>query len=106
MFSADGHCSLSDISVGQNRTTNWAHGMPVWSVNITNNCACSRLEVKLNCFGFKTNLGVDPSILSVSENECLLKNGQPVGPFETVNFLYAWDFKFPFQPISAKIACS
>nr|XP_027188883.1 protein TAPETUM DETERMINANT 1-like isoform X2 [Cicer arietinum] len=104
---AYGECSLKDISIKQYKTSSWAHGMPVWSVNITNNCICTQSQLKLNCKGFQTYLSVDPEILGdPSNDECLVNQGEPIYYAKPLNFAYAWDPKFPFQPIYSKIACS
>ncbi|KAK7295555.1 hypothetical protein RJT34_18465 [Clitoria ternatea] len=98
-------CTLRDLSISQQGTGNWAHGMPELKVSVTNNCECSQSQVKLNCKGFQTYKAEDPSILSISGDVCLLKSGQPISPKETVQFLYAWDPQFPFQPLSSVSQC-
>ncbi|KAL2959228.1 hypothetical protein AAZX31_18G256600 [Glycine max] len=94
------------FSISQSQTPDWAHGMPQWKVKVTNKCACAQSQVKLNCSGFQTNFVENPSILNISGNVCLLKNGLPIGIGETVEFLYAWLPKFPFQPISSIGDCN
>ena len=70
---------------------NWtiSDGMLEWNVKITNGCSCTLLNVKLSCDGFWTIEDIDPSILSVSGGECLVKNGQPVNANTDFNFTYA-----------------
>ncbi|KAL2327466.1 hypothetical protein Fmac_020893 [Flemingia macrophylla] len=103
---SDAYCSIAqNIIVKQSRTGNWAHGMPEWKVTITNQCSCPQSQVELKCDGFQTYKYADQSILNFFGNVCLLKNGQPIFPSETVEFLYAWDPPYPFQPISSKGIC-
>jgi len=97
---------LSDISIRHYETHDYAHGMPVWKVNITNNCMCTQSQVKLNCTGFQSNLGIDEALLTVSDTECLVKQGAPIYSSESVIFRYAWLPEFQFKPISSNIACS
>nr|XP_012568844.1 protein TAPETUM DETERMINANT 1-like [Cicer arietinum] len=106
VFQAYGECTLKDISINQYKTSNLARGKPVWNVNITNNCICTQTQVKLNCNGFQSYVNVDPTILNVSGNECLLNQGQPIYHSQSINFSYAWDTVFSFQPISSEIECS
>lgn len=77
--------------------------MPELKVTVTNNCVCSQSQVMFKCDGFQTNEAVDPTILTISDDVCILQKVIP--PFETIEFLYAWDPPFPFQPISSKEIC-
>ncbi|XP_045799018.1 uncharacterized protein LOC123893139 [Trifolium pratense] len=106
IFQANGECSLSDIKIMHYTTHDGAHGMPVWKLNITNNCVCTQSQVKLNCTGFQTYLEDDPAILNAHENECLVKKGEPIHSYESLIFRYAWEPKFQFHPISSQIQCS
>ncbi|PRQ26698.1 hypothetical protein RchiOBHm_Chr6g0297461 [Rosa chinensis] len=99
-------CSVKDISIEQSQTGKSVKNKPEWNVTIANGCSCSQLNVKLACDGFQTVEDIDPSILSVSGGECLVKNGQPVYANGGFNFFYAWDTSFSFNPISSQIACS
>lgn len=98
------HQTVSGI---QSKTGNWAHGMNERKVMIINRCPCAVSEVKLNCTDFQTYKTEDPSILNkISDNVCLLKDGSSISTDEHVDFLYAWDPPFPFQPISFKQSCN
>ncbi|TKY58438.1 TPD1 protein-like 1 [Spatholobus suberectus] len=98
-------CSIENISIDQSKTGNWARGMPEWKVTITNNCVCPQSQVKLKCDGVKKYKEMDPSILSISRGVCLLKNGHPISPSETIEFLYVRDTQFPFQISSSQEEC-
>ncbi|GAV60545.1 hypothetical protein CFOL_v3_04075, partial [Cephalotus follicularis] len=100
-------CSINNVKISQSATKRLVRKVPEWNVTITNNCACSQLDVKLDCNGFKTVEKVDPSIMTMSGAECLIvNNGNPLHPHDTVSFTYASATSFPFTPVSSQIACS
>ncbi|XP_075636995.1 TPD1 protein homolog 1-like [Castanea sativa] len=99
-------CTLSQVTIKQSKTGEVVQQKPVWSVTINNGCPCSQSDLKLSCNGFQTVKPVDPSVLSQSDNECLVNNGLPVQPSSSVSFTYAWDTSFSFQPLSSQINCS
>ncbi|XP_050914048.1 uncharacterized protein LOC127128714 [Lathyrus oleraceus] len=103
VFKAYGDCALSQIGVRQYKTSDYAHGMPVLKVNVTNNCECTQSQVKFNCTDFQTYLSIDPAIFS---DDCLLIQGGPFYPSQSAIFYYAWDPKFTFTPISSQTSCS
>ncbi|ESW11376.1 hypothetical protein PHAVU_008G024700 [Phaseolus vulgaris] len=94
------------LEIRQSKTGNWAHGMPEMKVRMINRCECAVAEVKLNCTAFQTYKTEDPSLLTISGDVCLLKNGAPIPTNQHVQFLYAWDPPFPFKPISFKELCN
>ncbi|WJX80868.1 hypothetical protein P8452_63809 [Trifolium repens] len=104
IFQAYGQpCSLNNIVVKQYKTSSSTNGKQVWKVNVSNNCICTQEQVKFNCNGFQTSDSYDPTIFS---GDCLLIQGQPLHYSQSVNFSYAKDSQFTFQPISSEIACS
>ncbi|XP_027911472.1 uncharacterized protein LOC114170188 [Vigna unguiculata] len=97
-------CSLSNIVVTQSPTGRKVLGKTEWTVTITNRCACYQKNVKLNCKGFQTVEAVEASYLKVLGDVCLVSDGQPL--FNgVIEFNYAWDTQFPFNPISSDIEC-
>ncbi|OIV89587.1 hypothetical protein TanjilG_18169 [Lupinus angustifolius] len=101
-----GFCSIKDLTVDVAKSGAEIKGKPEWVVTITNKCACVQKDVKLNCKGFNTVEQIDPSILSVSDNVCLVvNNGNPIYR-DPITFKYAWDTQFPLNPIESQIACS
>ncbi|CAL0324920.1 unnamed protein product [Lupinus luteus] len=101
-----GFCSYKDLTVNVEKSGAQIKGKPEWVVTITNNCTCVQMDVQLNCKGFKTVEQIDPSILSVSGDVCLVvNNGNPIYK-DPIIFKYAWDKKFPLNPIQSQIACS
>ncbi|XP_057416144.1 uncharacterized protein LOC130710797 [Lotus japonicus] len=100
-----GQCYLRDLSLLQTRTGNIVQGKPEWIVSITNKCACVQSDVMLNCRSFKTVEKIDPSVLQVLGDECLINYGNPIY-HDAFNFTYAWDRPTSFFPISSQISCS
>ncbi|KAI4351416.1 hypothetical protein L6164_005785 [Bauhinia variegata] len=100
-------CSFSKIIVGTERSGRNVEGIPEWNVSLINNCTCVQSQIKLACKGFQTLEPVDPSILSVEGDNCNLINGNPLQPFASVHFSYAWDPPFLLLPIHSVISdCS
>ncbi|KAL6659670.1 hypothetical protein ACP70R_002499 [Stipagrostis hirtigluma subsp. patula] len=101
-------CSLSSIVVVQYGTADWAHGQPVYTVNVTNKCRCAQSNIKLFCGGFETTL--EPDIAKLRRpldggELCLLNDGKPVVQGQNVTFSYAWSKPFGFRPVSSRVAC-
>lgn len=86
----DGQCTLSNLEVHQYDTGRPYQGTSLFAVTIINRCTplCDQSNVKLNCTGFKTVKPIDPSILNVSSDVCIVKNGQPITIDDPVNFRY------------------
>ncbi|KAK7247013.1 hypothetical protein RIF29_41889 [Crotalaria pallida] len=68
-------CTLKDLSVKVAKSGAQIKGKAEWVVTITNKCNCAQNTVKLNCKGFKTVVPIDPAILRVSGNVCLVNYG-------------------------------
>lgn len=102
---ANGQCGqTSDWDISQSQTGTQVQNKPEWKVTITNNCLCTRTDLKLNCVGFQTTEEVDPSIVAVNGGNCLIN--KVFHSQDSVSFTYAWDNQFPFLPIDASLACS
>ncbi|KAG4982914.1 hypothetical protein AAZX31_10G108200 [Glycine max] len=100
-------CSLNNINIGTSRTGREIQGQPEWNVTVINNCNCEQSQIKLSCKGFQSAESVDPSILSMEGDSCLLINGNPMKGSDTVNFSYAWDPPFLLLPTSSVLGpCS
>ena len=66
-------------------------------MTISNNCPCAQKNVKLECLNFQTAEPIDPSILSVSDDVCIVNGGQPIASGDVgVTFKYAGPHTFPF----------
>ncbi|KAK7356607.1 hypothetical protein VNO80_15882 [Phaseolus coccineus] len=104
---AYGECSLRNLEVRQYDTGKALKGYQEYAVSIFNKCSelCVQSNVKLNCTGFQTVEKVEPSILRVSGDVCVVNNGLPITSDATTNFRYAWSNSFNFNPISSQINC-
>ncbi|XP_061343769.1 protein TAPETUM DETERMINANT 1 [Gastrolobium bilobum] len=101
------NCSLNNINIGTTRSGRQIQGMPEWNVTVINNCSCEQSQIRLACKGFQTTEGVNPSILSMKGDSCLLINGNPLQAFATVSFSYAWDPPFLLLPTNSVLGnCS
>ncbi|KAI4351415.1 hypothetical protein L6164_005784 [Bauhinia variegata] len=96
-------CSLSKINIGTERSGREIEGKPEWNVSVINNCVCAQSQIKLSCQGFQTTETVDPSILSMEGDNCILINGNPLQASASVHFSYAWDPPFLLLPIHSVI---
>lgn len=96
-------CSVRDIVVGTIRSGREIDGVPEWNVVVNNHCNCTQSHIKFACIGFQTKEPVDPAILFVRYNTCLLIRGSPLAPFGTVKFSYAWDPPFLLRPSSTVV---
>ncbi|XP_027367494.1 uncharacterized protein LOC113873539 [Abrus precatorius] len=94
-------CSLNNINIGTRRSGREIQGKPEWNVTVINNCSCAQSQIKLACKGFQSAESIDPSVLSMTGDSCILINGNPLNGFATVNFSYAWDPPFLLLPTSS-----
>ncbi|XP_059639049.1 uncharacterized protein At1g05835-like [Cornus florida] len=100
-------CKVNDkIQISTVRTGKEVSGKPEWGVKVINNCNCAQKNIFLRCKGFQSVENVDPSLfLPSADGRCLVKNGEPVAPFDNVSFNYAGD-PFFFLPLSSVDMCS
>ncbi|KAK7400332.1 hypothetical protein VNO78_11538 [Psophocarpus tetragonolobus] len=107
IFQGNGTCLPSDISVRQAQTGIMVKGKSEWSVTVINKCECGQKNVILSCPGFQTVEYIDLLVLtpSIGTGYCLIKPGQIIYK-DVVNFKYAWDYSFSFNPISSQSTCS
>lgn len=97
---------MSDLHVTQHPTGIQIKQNPEFFVTIFNNCSCAQKNVKLECLNFQTVEPINPSILSVSGDVCLVNGGQPIASGDvSVTFKYAWPHTFPLNPISSDSVC-
>lgn len=99
-------CDFNDIKFVQVLTGAKVQSKPEWKVTVTNDCICTQFNIQLSCSGFQTVEKIDPSILTIGKDTCLLLKNDRFFGFHNVSFNYAWDTKFPFKTISSNIACS
>ncbi|KAK4484996.1 hypothetical protein RD792_007603 [Penstemon davidsonii] len=100
-------CSKDNILVYQGATSPLPSGIPTYTVEIQNVCvfgSCSISDIHLSCEWFSSARLVDPKIFRrVGYNDCLVNDGQPINPGESLSFQYANTFKYPLSVSS--VAC-
>ncbi|KAG8375813.1 hypothetical protein BUALT_Bualt10G0139400 [Buddleja alternifolia] len=102
---AFGECDLNNFVIGTVRSGREIQGKPEWNVQVVNTCKCPQANIVLSCKDFQTVEPIDISIFQKSGDRCLLNQGRPVQPQESVRFSYAWDPPFFLRPLSAQILC-
>ncbi|KAL3745465.1 hypothetical protein ACJRO7_014551 [Eucalyptus globulus] len=98
-------CSPQDIEIVQSQTGAIVQQKPEWKVTINKKCDCTIENVNLVCPGFQTIEPIDPSVLQIQGDKCLLKGGQAIT--QAISFSYAWDdsYSFKIDP-NFTVACS
>ncbi|KAK4484997.1 hypothetical protein RD792_007604 [Penstemon davidsonii] len=83
------------------------NGIPTYTVEIENVCvsgSCIISDIHLSCEWFSSARVIDPKIFRrVRYNDCLVNDGQPLNPGESLSFQYANTFKYPLSVSS--VAC-
>lgn len=92
---------MNTLQIAQTKFGPPIQGKPQWRVSITNNCNCVQSQILLSCKGFQTALSIDPLILKIQGDTCLLYNGHVLAYNNTDAFSYAWDTAYPFAPVSS-----
>ncbi|XP_051128359.1 TPD1 protein homolog 1-like [Andrographis paniculata] len=94
-------CSKENILVFQGATAPLPSGIPTYTVSIENFCmygSCKIYNIHLSCGWFSTARLIDPRIFRrLGYDDCLVKDGQLLGPAEVVVFQYANSFKYPME---------
>lgn len=99
-------CSKDDIVIYQGQLPPLPSGIPSYTVQITNMCAsdCSIADIRLYCGWFSSARLINPRVFRrVRYNDCLVNDGQPLGPGITISFQYANTFRYPLSVSS--VAC-
>ncbi|RCV43757.1 hypothetical protein SETIT_9G319000v2 [Setaria italica] len=86
-----GDCSEEVVQVSQVDAGLLPNGIPSYSVTITNTCLdCTVRDVHVSCGEFASTELVDPSSFQrLAYGDCLVRDGGPIGPGETVSFEYS-----------------
>lgn len=99
-------CSMDDIVLHQDATPPLPSGIPTYTVNVQNLCplkdGCAMGQIHLSCGKFSSAREINPRIFRrLSINDCLLNDGRPLRPGETISFQYANSFSYPMAVSSA-----
>lgn len=94
-----GGCSKDNILVFQGPTSPLPSGVPTYTVQIQNVCvsqSCSISNIHLNCGWFSSDRLINPKVFRrVGYDDCLVNDGEPLNPGESLSFQYANIFKYP-----------
>ncbi|KAL6990642.1 TPD1 protein 1 [Sarracenia purpurea var. burkii] len=99
-------CSKDDIVIFQGPTTPLPNGIPTYTVQVLNVCVsgCSVADIHLNCGWFSSARLINPKIFRrIYYDDCLVNNGEALGPGESLSFQYANSFSYPLSVSS--VAC-
>ncbi|XP_008675824.1 TPD1 protein homolog 1B [Zea mays] len=101
----DDPCSEEVVEVFQGSAGSLPNGIPSYSVTITNTCLdCTVCDVHVSCGEFASTEVVDPSdFRRLSYGDCLVRNGGPIGPGETISFQYSNSFVYKMDV--AAVSC-
>ncbi|KAF3323613.1 hypothetical protein FCM35_KLT12344 [Carex littledalei] len=102
---AQSQCSYRDILVTESRTGSFIQGKPQYQVVIRNNCVCAQSGIQLDCTGFTSFEEIKASILRRAGNMCILIQGGTLNRGDWVQFKYAADRQFGFNPINSDPSC-
>ncbi|XP_022133419.1 TPD1 protein homolog 1-like [Momordica charantia] len=97
-------CSEGDIEVFQGQTAPLPDGIPAYTVEILNACAsgCSISNIHLKCGWFSSARLVNPRVFRrLQYDDCLINDGDPLPPAQTLSFQYANTFPYPLSLASA-----
>ncbi|XP_057765076.1 TPD1 protein homolog 1-like [Salvia miltiorrhiza] len=94
-------CSKDSILVFQGATSPLPSGIPTYSVNVENVClseSCSISDIHLSCGWFSSARTINPTIFRrLNYDDCLVNDGQPLNPGESISFQYANTFPYPLS---------
>ncbi|KAF8689377.1 hypothetical protein HU200_041919 [Digitaria exilis] len=98
-------CSEAVMEVSQVDAGLLPSGIPSYSVTITNTCLdCTVRDVHVSCGEFASTVLVDPaSFRRLAYGDCLVMDGGPIGPGDTVSFEYSNSFAYSMDV--ASVSC-
>ncbi|CAN6288753.1 unnamed protein product [Urochloa humidicola] len=98
----DDGCPEGVVQVSQVNAGSLPSGIPSYSVTITNTCLdCTVRDVHVSCGEFASTELVDPgNFQRLAYGDCLVKDGGPIGPGETVSFEYSNSFIYSMGVVS------
>ncbi|KAB5551559.1 hypothetical protein DKX38_008870 [Salix brachista] len=93
-------CSKDDIDIVQGSTAPLLNGIPSCTVQILNVCVsgCSISNIHVSCGWFSSARLISPSVFRrIYYDDCLVNDGEPLGPGEALSFQYANSFLYPLS---------
>jgi hypothetical protein len=99
-------CSKNDIVIYQGSIAPLPTGIPAYTVQILNTCVsgCSISNIHISCGWFSSARLINPRVFKrIYYDDCLVNNGEALGPGESLSFQYA--NSFPYGLKVASVAC-
>ncbi|KAK9267984.1 hypothetical protein L1049_010421 [Liquidambar formosana] len=99
-------CSKDDIVIFQGPTTPLPNGIPTYTVQILNVCVsgCSISNIHVSCGWFSSARLINPRVFRrIDYDDCLVNDGEALGPGESLSFQYANSFQYPL--LVSSVAC-
>ncbi|KAJ6408516.1 hypothetical protein OIU84_011771 [Salix udensis] len=93
-------CSKDDIDIVQGSTAPLPNGIPSYTVQILNVCVsgCSISNIHVSCGWFSSARLISPRVFRrIYYGDCLVNDGEPLGPGEALSFQYANSFLYPLS---------
>ncbi|WJX10917.1 hypothetical protein P8452_01587 [Trifolium repens] len=97
-------CPSNSLEIAQRRTGAIISGKPQWKVSVINHCNCVQSQITFSCGGFQTAERIDPLVLKIQGNTCLLFNGHGLAYNNNDEFTYSWDAPYHFATISTVVS--
>lgn len=104
----DDECSEKDIYIFQSQTTPLPNGIPTYTVMVQNVCIseCGISDIHLSCGWYSSARLINPNIFKrLGYNDCLVNNGNPITPGQTISFQYANTYSYPMTLASYTCNC-
>lgn len=99
--------SKSSAPMVRQTQVKWREGKK-FRVEVINECPmCPIINLRLKCVGFPQSL-VDPTllrVLSASTGNCVINDGLPLSPMQTLSFNYSNSHQFSLRPLSWSFQC-
>lgn len=95
-----GGCSKDDIVIYQGQTGPLPDGIPSFTVQIINECGsdCSISDIHISCGWFSSARQVNPTVFRrIYYDDCLVNDGNALGPGQSLNFMYANTYPYPLS---------
>ncbi|XVF75187.1 hypothetical protein PTKIN_Ptkin13bG0167300 [Pterospermum kingtungense] len=100
-------CSKDDIVILQGSTAPLPNGIPSYTVQILNVCVsgCSISNIHVSCGWFSSVRLINPTVFRrLYYDDCLVNDGEPLGPGQCLSFEYSNSFSYPLS-VSSVSCC-
>ncbi|GAB4826471.1 hypothetical protein Ancab_033366 [Ancistrocladus abbreviatus] len=100
-------CSKDNILIFQGPTSPLPSGIPTYTVEILNACVsgCSISNIHVSCGWFSSARLINPNVFRrLYYDDCLVNNGKPLHPGQSLSFQYANSFRYPLS-VSSLVCC-